>query len=136
MINRPHQDIFEKLLQDIARIIAELIGSSTKDPLVALEQAKQHYLQLNEGELDEIDADALLSYLLDKNYTHPQLGITAEFLCAEGDILAEKSSSEATWKRKQALVILEYLEEHSDIYSQERRDRIARLLGQITESID
>lgn len=136
MINRSHQDIFEKLLQDIARIIAELIGSSTIDPIVALEQAKQHYLQLQEGELEDIDPDDLLGYLLDKEYSHQQLSITAQFLYAEGEVLEKSDVSEAKKRRKQALVILEFLEEHSDIYSQERRDRIGRLINITVDATD
>jgi len=125
MINRTHHDLFEKLLQDMARIIAELLGHHTEDPLVALEQAKQHYLQLQEKELALIPAHELLDYLLEKDYSHAQLEITAGFLLAEAKVHLSRTDKEnGQYKLRQAEVIYEYLEEHSEIYSDPRREAI------------
>jgi len=128
MIQRKHKDIFERLLQDMARIISEIMGKSTTEHLVALQEAMEYYLQLNEEELSKIDGDDIMEYLVAKNFEHNQLQVTADFLAAAAKIcLRDNLPDLANQKLRQAIAILEYLEAHHEVYSQNRRDTLAEL---------
>lgn len=128
MIQRKHKDLFERLLQDMARLLAEIMGKHTDQHLVALQEAREYYLQLNEEELLNLQADDIVAYLLDKAFNHAKLMVTAQFLEAEAKVcIRETKYPLARLKLDQTIALFEYLEANDEVYSQARRDTLAEL---------
>ena len=128
MIQRKHKDLFERLLQDMARLLAEIMGKHTDQQLVALQEAREYYLQLNEEELLNLQAEDIVDYLLAKAFNHAQLMVTAQFLEAETKVcIREARHALAQLKLNQTIAIYEHLEAHDEVYSQARRDTLAAL---------
>lgn len=129
MISNPRQDIIQKLLADLSRIFAELMGFDTHDALEQIQQYYQEWLGLKKEELLSHDPDELLPFLLkEKQFTTDQLELLAQLFGKEGEILLQnKQILAAKGQIRKALVIFGYVEEKSLMYSLERRQIIEKL---------
>lgn len=128
MISRNQKDLFEKLLQDITRIIAEMLGHKTEEPLIALQEAKEYYLQWNEELINSMSPSGMIAHFQEANFSHSQMEVAGHFLLAEAKLsIKDRKIEVASLKLNQALAIFEFLESHSEIYSDQRRAKIAEI---------
>lgn len=121
------QDYFERLVQDIAKVLAKLIfNKDWKETLPLLEQAYISYLPFDRAEANSQPIANFMSWLLiEKKCQLPQIEALAELFFFEARQTHDQPDKE-DYKMLLAklLLLLEYAQQHSEVYSMEREDRI------------
>ncbi len=121
------QDYFERLVQDITKVLAKLIfNKDWKETLPLLEQAYISYLPFDRAEANSQPIANFMSWLLiEKKCQLPQIEALAELFFFEARQTHDQSDKE-DYKMFLAklLLLLEYAQQHSEVYSMEREDRI------------
>lgn len=128
MINRPY-DIIEQLLNDITRVFAELMGYDTIDALEEIQNYYQEWLGLNRELLAEHSPEELLDFLVkEKEFSPEKIELLAHLLGKEGEILVRNQQiSTGKYQIQKALVIFDYVEKQSQLFSLQRRATIDQL---------
>ena len=63
MIRQKHSDFFQRLIQDIAKLFAVLIGKNIDEVEEELDLAYSEWLKLDRKSLDEMEAEELIKNL-------------------------------------------------------------------------
>ncbi len=117
------RDYIQRLTQDIARLLAKLIGLDAEESLEYLDIAYTEYLRLDKKEIDNISSDNIISFLTnEKGMSIPQLELVGEIMAKEGSFLHEIGNKQAAVEKIQsALSIFEYIEQEQQLFSLERQ---------------
>ena len=126
MFSSSRYDIIEKFLTDLTRVFAELARYDTTEALEEIQTYYQGWLGLDRQLIIDHSSESLLEFLLKKReFSNDHLDLLARLLAKEGEILvAEQQFSLAKDQFQKALVIFGYVEQHSQLFSQQRRNTI------------
>lgn len=120
------RDYILRWTQELAKVIARLLGKSPELQLEIMEESFEELLGLDIEKLDHLPPEDLLAYLtLEQQYNEGQLEFLAEILYRQGGLLLESSQNQLGHRRLQtALLIFELLDNQQDIFSFERQARM------------
>ncbi len=121
------QDYFERLVQDIAKVLAKLIfNKDWKETLPLLEQSYIDYLPFDRAEAEAQPITNFMNWLLvEKKCQLPQIEALTELFFFEARQTHDQSTQEVNKiLLSKILLLLEYAQQHSQIYSMERENRI------------
>lgn len=123
------KDYILRLTEELAKVLAQLIGKNTDAALEMLDEAYQHYLKMDRAFLDSLPPDEFLHILTQKHQLHVNhLELLAELLAEEGRLLYKgERLVESKNQIQKALLIFEYLDDHQGLYSFERVLKIGEL---------
>ena len=129
MISRQNLDIIERMMKDLARTFALLMGKSVEEKLEFVETAYREWLGLSVEEIEKMDADQILEVLVEEqDLDIHQLELLAMVIGKEGECYFEKQDfSKSEDRIRKALIIFEHIEKSSEVYSMERKDQIKQL---------
>ena len=123
------KDYILRLAEEVAKVIARMIGKNTDTALAILDDAYQHYLKMDRAFLDSLPPDEFIHILTEVHQLHVNhLELLGELLAEEGRLLYEAGRLVESKKQIQkALLIFEYLDDHQGVYSMERVMKIGDL---------
>ncbi len=141
MISNPRYDLIQKLIADLSRVFAKLLSLPEREALGEIRSYYQDWLNLEYSSLKLFAPEQLLDYLVqEKELSHDELELLAALLNKEGEILHQgQQFSTAKDHLRKALVIFDYVEEHSQVFSFQRRQNLEntkRLLKDISSNHD
>lgn len=120
------RDYILRLTQQIAQVVAKLLGKSTEEKLEIIDQAFTEWLRLDHEELAQVDEEKIVDFLLqEKGFNVYQLELIAELMARHGEAFFEKQEfSSAKDQLKKSLIIFGFVEEETKLYSIERINTI------------
>lgn len=123
------KDYILRWAEEVAKVIARMIGKDTDTALKILDEAYQHYLKMDRAFLDSLPPEEFLHILTEKHQLHVNhLELLGELLAEEGRLLYEGGRLvESKNQIQKALLIFEYLDDHQGVYSFERVKKIGDL---------
>ena len=123
------RDYILRLTQQIAQLIAKLLGKSAEEKLEYINQAFDEWLRMDGHEIGSIDEEKILDFLIQmKGFNVYQLELIAELLAKQGEALFESQQfSSAKDRLKKSLIIFGHVEEETQLYSLERMNTITRI---------
>jgi len=122
------RDYILRLTQQIAQVVAKLLGKSTEEKLEIIDQAFTEWLRLDNEELAQVDEEKIVTFLVeDKGFNVYQAELIAELLARQGEAYFEKQEFlSAKDCLKKSLIIFGFVEEETKLYSMERISTINR----------
>lgn len=120
------RDYILRWTQELAKVIARLLGKPPELQLEIIDESYLDLLDLDLKRLDDLPLEAVLEYLNhERQYHEDQLEFLAEMFYRHGQLLLESSQFHAGRRRLQgALLIFEFLDRQQAVYSLERQDRM------------
>lgn len=122
------QDYLERLTQQVAKVLARLIGKDWENALLDIEQVYHNWLPFKREEaLKQLPAYLLDWLIVEQKCSIQHIEVLAELLYVEGVYLYEQSIGEESRDRLiKAVRLFEYVDEQSEIFSFDRQNKIAR----------
>ncbi|RMG83673.1 MAG: hypothetical protein D6714_09325 [Bacteroidetes bacterium] len=122
------RDYVQRMIEDLARVIAQLSGMNPPAGLDFLDQSMETYLKLEAGEVDALSEAALLKTLHEEKGLHVgQLEFLAELLARQGELLfAQNDFEPAGSKFRKALIIFDFVEKELALFSIDRHQTIQK----------
>ena len=129
------RDIIQRLIHQISIVLARMIGKSAEEQLIILEEYVQQHNGLSTEELDKIEDDQLLHYLSEEMQLNPyQIESIAAVFNARGDIfLKEQKTDKAIIDFKRAVLLLDYVDTETAIFSFDRNDLITSIKNKLEQ---
>ena len=125
------KDYIERLTQQVAKVIARLIGKDWEQQLLVIEEVYNDWLPINRKDLMAKPPVDLLDWLVvEEELSVDELEAIADLLKFEGEQLSNYEVSKD--RLKKALLLLEYVDAHQDIYSMDRIYKIEQLKKKLT----
>ena len=123
------RDYIERLTQQIAELIAKMIGLNVEEKMEFIDKAFDEWLHLDPEELENIPEEELLLFLIQKKkFNIHQLELLAEILAKRGETFFEnKQFPKATDQLKKSLIIFEEVEAKQQLYSIERQKTLEQI---------
>lgn len=121
------KDIVLRWTQELAKVIARMLGETAQESVEIMDEAINELLDLDPEGLNGILIEDLLDFLIqEKKLEVPQLDFLAELLARQADLLYEAGQFvESRNKIERALAIFDFTEENQDIFSFERASKLA-----------
>lgn len=128
------KDYIERLTQQIAALLAELMGKETKEALEIIDKAYDIWLKLSRKELLALGTNELFILLVEeKEMKAHQLELLAEMMTKEGEIyLKENDKDKAKLSLEKALRLFEFVDEAQQLYSMERQATMQHIKNQLS----
>ena len=135
MIRQKHSDFFLRLIQDIAKLFAVLIGKNIDEVEEELDLAYNEWLKLDRKSLDEMDAEELLSTLTNEmNLDVDHIEIVAELSAKEGELyFNQKDFIKSKHKLEKALKLYDFVDLKRQLFSFERQTTLQKISDLISE---
>lgn len=129
------RDIIQRMIHQIAAVLARMIGKNAEEQLIILEEYIQQHNGLSSEELDKISDDQLLHYLSEEMQLNPyQIESIAAVMNARGDIfLADNKTEKAIIDFKRAILLLDFVDTETAIYSFDRIDLIESIKNKLKQ---
>lgn len=129
------RDYILRWTQELAKVIARLMGKDTREALGIMDEAYLELLKASPEELRSLPLDKLLDYLLvEKEFNAAQLEFVAGLMAREGELLYESGDFVQSQDRlARALLIFEHVEKELQVFSFERIGHLASIRQLITE---
>ncbi|MEM9887706.1 MAG: hypothetical protein AAF849_17555 [Bacteroidota bacterium] len=127
------KDYIERMTQQVAKVLARLIGKDWEQTLLVFEQVYEDWMPIEREDLIARPPSELLDWLvLEEKLSLDELEAIAYLLYTEGAHLLELDQQEVAFDRlKKAFLLLEYVDQQADTYSFERAHRIGVLREQL-----
>jgi hypothetical protein len=119
------RDYFERLTQQVAKVLARLIGKDWEKILLAIEQTFDQHLPITRSELLQVELTHFKSWISEQELSDDQLEAIAMLLQKEGEHIATVASQIDRFGR--ALLLYEVIESRTDTYAPDRVQRIRYL---------
>ncbi|HHH50325.1 MAG TPA: hypothetical protein ENK52_05040 [Saprospiraceae bacterium] len=134
------RDYIERLTQQIAELIAKMMGFETKEKLAFIDKAFDEWLRLDPKELEIIPKEELLFFLIQKKkFNIHQLELLAEILAKQGEtFFIDQQLLKAKNQLEKSLIIFEEVENKQQLYSIQRQKtlhQIHQLLNKINNNL-
>lgn len=133
------KDYILRWVQELAKVMARMIGKDPKETLELLDTAFDELLQLDAKSLRDIPKEKIIDYLIkERGFDIPQLEFIAELLYLQATnmeaLLAQSGDfADQRDKLEKALIIFEHVENNQDIFSLERQDKLAKIRSTLKE---
>ena len=123
------RDIIERLIQDIAKVIAKLmLHKDWQESLPILEKAYIDYLPFSSAEMKEQPLEGFMDWLIQRQKcTHHHLEALSELMLAEARLA--HTTDKLTWQKLD--VLLEYVDQNNVVYNLDRQAAIKWIRQQI-----
>ena len=127
------RDYFLRWTQELAKVIARLIGKDPEEALELLDKSLEEQLQLDAKSLADIPKEKLIEYLSNsRGYDLAQIEFIAEALYLQCQNLHQQLPQTQDFanqkdKLEKALTIFEHVENEQGIFSLERQSKIANI---------
>ena len=130
------RDYILRWTQELAKVMARLLGKDLHAALPVIDEAYQAVLQTDPVTLRTVPPEQLLPFLQqEKGLNSGQLEFVAGLLAREGELLYESGDLVQSRDRlHRALLIFEHVEHTHEVFSFERQDRIAAVRKRIAET--
>lgn len=120
------KDYIERLTQQVAKVMARLIGKDWEQQLLVIEEVYADWLPIHRKDLIEKPPADILDWLvLEEKLGVDELEAIADLLKFEGEQIEDYDTSRD--RLKKSLLLLEYVDAHQDIYSMDRIYKIEQL---------
>jgi len=120
------KDYIERLTQQVAKVMARLIGKDWEQQLLVIEKVYTDWLPIHRKDLIAKPPSEILDWLVTKEQLSvDELEAIADLLKFEGEQLDDYET--ANDRLKKALLLLEYVDANQDIYSMDRIYKIEQL---------
>lgn len=117
------KDYIERLTQQVAKVLARLIGKDWEQTLLVLEEVYNDWLPIKRKNLIERPPEEVLDWLiLEEKLSIDELEAIAHLLLTEGNLIDDFVDRKD--RLTKALLILEYVDNQDDIYSMSRKHKI------------
>ncbi len=129
------RDIIQRMIHQISAVLARMIGKNAEEQLIILEEYIQQHNGLSSEELDKISDEKLLHYLTEEMQLNPyQIESIAGVMNARGDIfIADDKNVKAIIDFRRAILLLDYVDTATAIYSFDRVDLIATIKNKLKQ---
>ncbi len=129
------RDIIQRMIHQISAVLARMIGKDAEEQLIILEEYIQQHNGLSSEELDNVADDQLLRYLSEEMQLNPyQIESIATVMNARGDIyLKEQKTDKAIVALKRAILLLDFVDAETAIYSFDRIDLIEAIKNKLKQ---
>ncbi len=129
------RDIIQRMIHQISAVLARMIGKDAEEQLIILEEYIQQHNGLSSEELDNVADDQLLRYLSEEMQLNPyQIESIATVMNARGDIyLKEQKTDKAIVDFKRAILLLDFVDAETAIYSFDRIDLIEAIKNKLKQ---
>lgn len=133
------RDYFLRWTQELAKVIARLIGKDPEDALELLDKSLEEQLQLDAKALADIPKEQLIDYLTNsRGFDLAQLEFVAEILYLQCHNLQQQLPQSQDFagqkdKLEKALTIFEHVEKEQDIFSLERQSKMSGIRTKLAE---
>lgn len=133
------KDYILRWVQELAKVMARMIGKDPKETLELLDTAFDELLQLDAKSLRDIPKEKIIDYLIkERGFDIPQLEFIAELLYLQATnmeaLLAQPVDfADQRDKLEKALIIFEHVENNQDIFSLERQNKLAKIRSTLKE---
>ena len=120
------KDIVLRWTQELAKVIAKILGKETQEALNIIEEAYKELLFLDPKVFDQLPNDQILDFLIqEKQLNIEQLTFFAGLLAKEGELLHQIGEfTIARNKLEKALIIFDHIERHHELFSFDRQNTI------------
>jgi len=126
------KDHIERLTQQVAKVLARLIGKDWEQTLLILEAVYNDWLPIKRKDLIEHPPKSILDWLIiEEKLSVDELEAIAHLLQAEGNLMDD--FIERKDRLMKALLILEYVDNQDDTYSMSRKHKIDILLKTLSD---
>lgn len=135
MIRRRHSDFFQRLIQDIAKLFAVLIGKNIDEVEEELDLAYDEWLKLDRKSLDEMEPEELLNTLTDEmELDVDHIEIVAELSEKEGMLyFNEKDFLNSKTKLEKALKLYDFVDQERQLFSFQRQASLQKIRDLISK---
>lgn len=128
------RDYILRWAQELAKVLAILLGKDPGPGIVILEESYDELLQFDSKELDALDSAKWMDFLLlERQFNEGQLDFLAHLLARDADYrYMQQDAEKCRLKAKQALAIFDHLDMSQATFSLERQqimDRMTRILN-------
>lgn len=129
------RDIIQRMIHQISAVLARMIGKNAEEQLIILEEYIQQHNGLSTEELDNISDEKLLHYLTEEIQLNPyQIESIAAAINARGDIyIADEKIEKAIVDFNRAILLLDYVDTETAVYSFDRVDLIATIKNKLKQ---
>ena len=123
------KDYIERMTQQVAKVLARLIGKDWEQTLLVIEEVYNDWLPIKRDDLLAYPPEEILDWLVVKeNISLDELEAIANLLHTESVHLLDLEQKEEAFDRlKKAFLLLEYVDQQADIYSFERTHQIEQV---------
>lgn len=130
------RDILLRWTQELAKVIARLLGKEPQEALPIMDEAYRELLKTDPETLRRTPLDQLLTYLQEeKQLNDGQLEFVAELLRREAELLYENDALvQSSDRYRRALLIFEYLDQHQEVFSFERQETIGHIRRRVGQA--
>ena len=128
------KDYIERLTEQIAQLIARLMGKNIKESLEIIEEAYTSWFKISADVLIDIKEEEIINFLSkEKNFHVYQLELLAEIMAKEGAVYFNKNEKNKSKNiLKKALILFEFVDEKQQLYSLERLSTIKKIKNQLS----
>lgn len=126
------KDFLQRMIEQMAELMAKLAGLPLHDKQALIEEAYTESLRLNKLEVEKIENNALLDYLIAEKLNIFQIEWLGALLLEEGNVKKEQMLDPISYWNK-ALTCLTYTDENSDTYNLDTKTRLNKLRNWIKE---
>ncbi len=128
------KDYIQRMLKDIARVIALLMGKNTDESLEIINKAYNSWLKLDAAFIDALSDDELIDVLINEKKLHVNhLEFLAELLAKEGELLFnEKDYEKSQNKLKKSLILFDFVDQEQQLFSLDRQATVQKIKQQLT----
>lgn len=119
------RDYFERLTQQVAKVLARLIGKDWEKIILTVEELYDKHLPFSRSAVVHCSTDDFPAFIQEYDLDENQLEALAYLLKIEGEHLADKVAAED--RLSKALYLYQIADENSTVYSLERLSYIQQL---------
>ena len=125
------RDYFERLTQQVAKVLARLIGKDWEKILLAIEQTFDQHLPITRKELLQVSLEDFKDWIEEQELSDDQLEAIAMLLQKEGEHIGTVAAQKDRFER--ALLLYEVVERRTDLFSPDRVQRIQKVKALLSE---
>lgn len=127
------RDYVQRMLKDIARVMALLMGKKTEESLEIINEAYISWLKLDASFIDALADDELIDVLInEKKLNVNHLEFLAELLAKEGELLfIKKDFQKSQNKLKKSLILFDFVDREQQLFSLDRQATVQKIKQQL-----
>lgn len=127
------KDIIQRLIHQIAIVLARMIGKEPKEQLIILEEYFEQQNGLSSKGMDAVSNENILDYLSEEmNLNVYQIEAVAGALNARGDVFLKEQKTENAFNDfKRAILLLDFVDTETSTFSFDRNDLIASIKNKL-----
>ncbi len=129
------KDLIQRLIHQIAIVLARMIGKEPKEQLMILEEYMEQHNGLSSKNMDAVSDENLLSFLNEEmNLNAFQIEAIAAAINARGDVFLKEQKTDIAIKDfKRAILLLDFVDIETSTFSFDRNDLITSIKDKLEQ---